>query len=75
MVQGDRTNVKSSYGLLERERDSKRSGFENLQKREQEKNNKLVATTTEKKAQESNKYGAWGSTFKNQQNFKGMHNC
>lgn len=53
--------------------DSKAQGWDNKtkkldyydnQKREQEKKNN-----------KKNDYGAWGSTFKNKENFASMHHC
>lgn len=46
----------------------RKSGFEALQKKEQEKREMA-------KSMEKQKYGSWGSTFKNRDHFISMHHC
>ncbi|GLV41760.1 hypothetical protein CBL_12049 [Carabus blaptoides fortunei] len=48
---------------------SRKSGFQALQKKEQEKKEAQV------KQQQTNKYGAWGPTFKNKEHFASLHHC
>lgn len=55
-------------------RDSKRVGFESMQKREQEKKEnerKLSLAMNQNKGQ----YGAWGQTLKNRENFNNLNCC
>lgn len=69
MVQGERTTHKnSSDSIMERNKDSKRAGFNSMQK------NQNASKDSEKKSQD-NKNGAWGSTFKSRDHFVNLHMC
>lgn len=46
---------------------SKKTGFEAIQKEEREKNKK-------NNGNDNNRYGAWGPIFKNKEHFSSMHN-
>lgn len=69
MVQGERNT--SNKTSVERDQESRRTGFESLQKKTQEKTNFL-----DKKTNSSNgSNGSWGPVFKNEKHFKSMHIC
>lgn len=71
MVQGERTSYKnSSDGIMERNQDSKRSGFNSMQSKSQ-----ISSKDSEKKSQDNKNYGAWGSIAKNRDNFVNLHMC
>lgn len=76
MVQGhDSTsyNKAASYNNYDCS-SSKRTGFENMQKSERDRI-QHKESNGKKTTDSSNKYGAWGSVFKNEQHFKTMHHC
>lgn len=66
MVQGERNT--SNKTSVERDQESRRTGFESLQKKSQEK-----TSFSDKKTNSSN--GSWGPVFKNEKHFKSMHIC
>lgn len=78
MVQGhDSTsyNKASSYNNYECAGTSKRSGFENMQKLDQARKQNAKESGTKDANNSASKYGAWGSVFKNEKNFKSLHHC
>ena len=72
MVQGERCSYKNQPAQsTDRDRDSKRAGFETMQKREAVKNATTMKTTTDNNNKNNN--GAWGPIFKNREHFNNMH--
>lgn len=74
MVQGHSkiTTGNSSAIIAENKRESKKIGFENLQKRD---NEKRLNDERTKSSGSLKQYGSWGPIFKNEKNFKSMHHC
>lgn len=75
MVQGHSCGSKSNNPLdaFARDHQSKRAGFESMQKREQERKNTQQQQKTSAAEQEKNKYGAWGPVLKNREHFNSLH--
>uniref|UniRef100_A0A1B0DLM8 Uncharacterized protein n=1 Tax=Phlebotomus papatasi TaxID=29031 RepID=A0A1B0DLM8_PHLPP len=67
MVQGERSGFTAVEGVYNRSQDSKRTGFENMQKREKEHR----ASTSVKASAAS----SWGPIFKNREHFNSLHHC
>lgn len=71
MVQGERTsNKNTSDGIMERNKDSKRAGFNSMHGK-----NSNSSKDSEKKSQDNRNYGAWGSINKNRDHFVNLHMC
>lgn len=71
MVQGERNTSNKTSTSVDRDQESRRTGFESLQKKTQEKTN-----FSHKKTNSSNgSNGSWGPVFKNEKHFKSMHIC
>ncbi|KAG8234767.1 hypothetical protein J437_LFUL006599 [Ladona fulva] len=68
MVQGEK---QMSYSLpcSTRSPDSRKAGYESVQKLEQKK------MKEQQEKDNKNKYGSWGPTFKNREHFVNMHHC
>lgn len=71
MVQGERTsNKNSSDGIMERNNDSKRAGFNSMHSK-----NQNAMKDGDKKCQDNKNLGTWGPIYKNRDHFVNLHLC